>query len=184
MDIIAIERNQWDGSLVALGADGQRAPLTAIPEGITEEEIEYAHGAVPIGVGRRLLAGLRSLVDRADLALEIVRVDEPELCSHYGDTDRIVRVHVGDAEKREGHRSASVEGDLVLHRTVGRRPEWRWGDDARLVVWPSGEGEPEVIDLRNVPRGWGVTPLLDRVVEEIAARAVEGALLLDERPAC
>lgn len=129
------------------------------------------------GVWLRYSAGMDSLLSRARLNVEVLEVGAVEECSHYGDTDRRLKVVVGNpmedfAPDLEGRvvwgRVARFEGDLILHRTVGGRAEWRLEGNV-IVKSSSLKDEITVFAYQCEDRG----RFAERVVEELAAVMIE-----------
>lgn len=190
-EIIAIEPTDGPEPWIGHTYDGERVycgdPLVASLLDTNVEELwDSAHEGVPgpfrrglmaVSVGRRILAGVRSLSERAYLAREVGSPSEPMRCSEYGDTDTRVPIVMGDDDTTRPRnmtgRRARLQGDLVMHITVGGRAEWYIDDDALLEVWPSGGGAPTTIRWRHVPWSWRER-LTPRVVAELAAHYVTG----------
>ena len=123
------------------------------------------------GIWFRHDAGRRSLIERANLEVEVGEIGKAEECSHYGDTDRRVAIAFGDPIKSftfppAWGRVARFEGELVLHRTVGNRAEFRL--EGVLIVKSSSSGSVTKFKLHDLD-----ARLVERVVEEMTASSLE-----------
>lgn len=141
---------------------------------------------------RRIFAGVRSLADRSDLELEVLEVGKPRECSQYGDTDREVRIAIGDRlpVPESPGRKARLDGTVVLHRTVGGFADWRWSDGI-VRVQASGSNEISEMSISEIlGQSWeessereihhelvqALLCLANRIPSELAAQALEGRL--------
>ena len=127
----------------------------------------------PYGLGRRIDAGMRSLISRAHLEVKVLRWGEKVSSSQYGDTDQNVWIELGD----EGHpglpgRYASLVGVLILHRTVGGRAEWRLDEESVMTVYSRNGLEATAAKLCQLPRCWW-GPLVRRILAELSAQWLE-----------
>ncbi len=155
---------------------------------LQDEPIELDDMGSPIGIWKRYTAGLRSLIQRANINLNITDLGAPQECSHYGDTDQRFRFTIGEAPGTYGKlplvRYAALEGELVLHRTVGRRTEWRI-EMGWLTVWSRQDGSESVFSF---DQGMGVLfanqdekLIIERITGELAARSLEASFNLENR---
>ena len=112
---------------------------------------------------RRYSAAMESLSARAELGLAVISMSDAVDCSNFGDTDRVIRISVGDAEGTENiesRRWARWEGDLILHRTVGHRAEWRLGVGC-LSTRSKKSGELDQARIDPVFKGLDPSTVLD-----------------------
>ena len=149
---------------------------------IEDEPVEKDEFGSPIGIWKRYTAGIQSLVARADINLKVTGLGIPQECSHYGDTDQRFRFTIGeeapteDIERLPLVRYAVLEGELVLHRTVGRRTEWLI-EMGWLTVWSRHDDSQSVFSFSQ---GCGIPHhhltekiLIERIISELAARSLE-----------
>jgi len=159
-------------------------PVLDTPERVEVQTTNHYTGQeqtimVLAGVWLRYSAGIDSLIDRADLRVKVVEIGAVEECSHYGDTDRKIKVIVGNPmedfafDRKDNFalgRVARFEGDLILHRTVGGRADWRL--QGVVAVRSSQKDEITVFAYQCEDR----IHFAERVVEELAATMIESSL--------
>lgn len=128
-------------------------------------------GPIPVGKGKRLMAGLLSLIQRANLVVQLGDSQGRVKVSEYGDTDEAFHIYLGGPSFRG--RVAYLDGNLILHRTVGHRAKFNLKGTLTVEGSKGGQTWAKIEDLPWINQ---VASLTSRVTEEVLAKRLESTV--------